>query len=144
MLPGVFYRENIYDNELYYGEIMKKNDLILIGGILLIAFFSFVIIYFSGRSTGSSIKISVDGKSYGTYSLDEDNEIEIKTEYGNNVVTIKDGVAYMSDADCPDKYCMRQGKINHMKENIVCLPHKVIVEVTQSSNEDSQVDTVSK
>ena len=144
MLPGVFYRENIYDNELYYGEIMKKNDLILIGGILLIAFFSFVIIYFSGRSTGSSIKISVDGKSYGTYSLDEDNEIEIKTEYGNNVVTIKDGVAYMSDADCPDKYCMRQGKINHMKENIVCLPHKVIVEVTQSSNEDSQVDIVFK
>lgn len=50
----------------------------------------------------------------------------------------------MSDADCPDKYCMRQGKINHMKENIVCLPHKVIVEVTQSSNEDSQVDIVSK
>ena len=85
MLPGVFYWENIYDNELYYGEIMKKNDLILIVGILLIAFFSFVIIYFSGRSTGSSIKISVDGKSYGTYSLDEDNEIEIKTEYGNNV-----------------------------------------------------------
>ena len=42
---------------------MKKNDLILIVGILLIAFFSFVIIYFSGRSTGSSIKISVDGNS---------------------------------------------------------------------------------
>ena len=35
----------------------------------------------------------------------------------------------MTEADCPDGYCKRQGEISTEKETIVCLPHKLVVEI---------------
>ena len=39
----------------------------------------------------------------------------------------------MKEADCPDKYCVKQGKIKNVGETIVCLPHKVVVEIEKTS-----------
>jgi hypothetical protein len=35
----------------------------------------------------------------------------------------------MKDADCPDKLCEKTGKISKNGETIVCLPHRVVVEI---------------
>ena len=37
------------------------------------------------------VVVTVDGKSYGTYSLKREQVIRIETEYGYNELTIKDG-----------------------------------------------------
>lgn len=75
------------------------------------------------------VVIEVDGKVYGTYSLIKDREISIETVYGHNVVSIEDGKVYMKEADCPDGYCKQQGKILQSNRTIVCLPHRLVVEV---------------
>jgi hypothetical protein len=48
----------------------------------------------------------------------------------------------MKEAECPDRSCVKQGKISKNKESIVCLPNKVIVEV--SSNQHSEMDAIAK
>ena len=88
------------------------------------------------RVTEANVK--VDGKITGTYSLIENQTIEIND--GSNILEIKDGIADMIEADCPDKLCVKQKAISKNGESIICLPNEVVVEV--KSNEDSEYDAV--
>lgn len=97
------------------------------------------------REQGSGVVITVDGKEFGTYALNEDKEIVIETENGYNRVAIQDGKAYMEDADCPDRYCVSQGKIQKVNQTVICLPHKLAVEVETWENSPAagDVDAIS-
>ena len=112
---------------------MKKKDIILVIVVLLIAGVSYSMMHFMRSGEGHFAQVSVDGKVQGTYSLDKDRTIEIKSSKGKNILIIKDGKVEMKEADCPDKYCVKQGKIKNVGETIVCLPHKVVVEIEKTS-----------
>lgn len=92
---------------------------------------------------GSSVEILVDGVSYGTYSLQEEQTIPIQIQNTTtNILEIKDGKANMVEADCPDQLCVHQKAISKDKETIVCLPNKVVVQVL--SDTESEFDSVAK
>ncbi len=107
---------------------MKKNDLILIGTLLGIAIVLFLAMFFVKKNTvnGEAV-VLIEGKEYGRYPLSEDAVIEIPGILGNNVLTVKDGVAFMSTAVCPDKICMDFGEIHYNTEMIVCRPGSIVV-----------------
>ena len=124
---------------------MKKRDWILGAVIILVAVIMYIAMNATQSDDGMAVKITLDGKEYGTYSLDEDREIEIKTDNGNNKVEIHDKSVEMKEADCPDKYCVRQGKINKIRQNIVCLPHKIVVEIISADNsKQNEADAIAK
>lgn len=129
---------------------MKKNDVILGGGILVIALVLFLVMHLTRNEVGNQIRITVDGAVYGTYSLEKDQVIEVKENDFYNRIRIQDGAAYMEEADCPDGYCEEQGKISGRTQTIVCLPHKLVVEVLdadglENDNASEDVpDTISK
>lgn len=112
---------------------MKKKDIILVIVVLLIAGVSYSVMHFMRLGEGHFAQVSVDGKVQGTYSLDKDRTIEIKSSKGKNILIIKDGKVEMKEADCPDKYCVKQGKIKNIGETIVCLPNKVVIEIEKTS-----------
>ena len=58
---------------------------------------------------------------------------------GNNVILVEKGQISMSDADCPDGLCIKQGAINTEARPIVCLPNNVVVKLT---NDENDVDAV--
>ncbi len=76
--------------------------------------------------------------------LDQDAELDIDDgRGGTNHLVIRDGVAYVTTANCPDKICVesyRQG-IRYNGETIACLPHELIVAVEggKSSGVDNRV-----
>ena len=35
----------------------------------------------------------------------------------------------ISQANCPDQVCVRQGRIQYQEETIVCLPHRLVVRI---------------
>ena len=53
---------------------------------------------------------------------------------------IENGMAYVTDADCPDQVCIRMGKISKTGENIVCLPHKLVIQVEGDVGQESEYD----
>ena len=118
---------------------MKKKDFIIVAAVLVVAAVLALVFYFTGTKTSNAVQVKVDGVVTGTYSLAEDREVPIDTEYGHNLLVIEDGAAYMKEADCPDGYCMDQGRISKGGKTIVCLPHKVVVETV---NNDNEVDAV--
>ena len=120
---------------------LKKNDLILAGMLLAAAFLLWAIVTFSGRK-GSQVRITVDGKVFGTYDMQVNRKISVSSSdldegevYGKgnsswiNVVQIRDGEAFMKEADCPDKICVHHRPVSRQGESIVCLPHRVVVEI---------------
>lgn len=127
---------------------LNRRDVLLAAVIAAAALVFYLVFHLTGRGTGSRICIRIDGEVQGTYSLSEDRTIPIETEYGKNVVVISGGQAYMKEADCPDHYCIEQGKIDQENETIVCLPHKLVVEVVSGDGDvndsSDEVDTVAQ
>ena len=126
--------------------ILKKRDLILLAALLSTAGIIALILYAAGLTRGAAdtIEITIDGASYGTYSLMENQEIPIETDAGYNLVIIENGAAHMEEADCPDGYCMDQGTISQNGQTIVCLPHKVVVTAFSSDGSESVLDGVAQ
>ena len=122
-----------------------KNDLILLVVLLAVAALGFYFFYFRSRPQGGQVQITVDGTVYGTYSLGKEQEIQIPDASGatTNVLLIKDGMAKMIEANCPDKLCEYQNAISKSGESIICLPNKVVVTVT-GKQEDDAIDVFSK
>lgn len=123
-------------------KLVGKNDLILIG-VLLVCFAAIAAALFFTKKEGKQVVVSVDSKEVAMFPLDKDIEYEIEGyDGGKNVLIIKDGVAYMSEASCPDKLCMHMGKINQVGQSVICLPNRVVVEIKGDSSE-SEYDAVS-
>lgn len=122
--------------------MMKKKDGILILIVLIIAAIFFLWNQKKATLDGDIVVITVDGKQYGIYNLKENNEIEINSKYGYNKLIIKNGEAFMEQADCNDHYCETMGKIKRNGESIICLPHKVVIEIEahpkQNKNQEEQ------
>ncbi|MCI5869371.1 MAG: NusG domain II-containing protein [Dorea sp.] len=117
---------------------LKKNDWILILGIVCIAALTLFVHEWKGENGVGVVTIKVNGKITGRYSLEENQEIEIND--GSNLLKIKDGEADMISADCPDKLCVHQKAISKDGESIICLPNQVVVEI--ESSESSEYDAV--
>ena len=69
---------------------------------------------------------------------------EIITDMGYNIIEVRDGGVYMTEADCPDKYCVSQGRISEIGQVIVCLPNKVIVEIRSKAGACGKFDAMTK
>ena len=121
----------------------RKKDLIFIFSILIIAVFLLLIqrVYGNAQDEADMIKITVDQKLYGTYDLNKNQTITIQNDLGINTIQIQNKDVWMEEADCPDGYCKEQGHISKNKQTIVCLPHKLVVEISDVS-EKSESDSV--
>lgn len=101
-------------------------DLILIFCVVLVALSVFLVAFLKSED-GVFVSVRIgDGQSV-MYSLSEDGEYKLLG--GKNILVIKDGKAYMSHADCPDKTCVRTGAISKTGEQIICLPNRVYISI---------------
>ena len=113
-----------------------KNDVIFISFLAVFCIAVCLWVYKGGAVEGSNIKITVDGKEYGTYSLLEEQTITIDEGENLNIIEIKGGKAYMKEASCPDQLCVDQNEISFDKESIICLPNKVVITVISDVESD--------
>ena len=80
-----------------------------------------------GGEEASRAKITSDGKLLRIVDLAIDQEFTVETENGYNVVTVRDGKIAVTEASCPDHYCMARGFCNNGAQ-IVCLPNRLVIE----------------
>ena len=119
-----------------------KNDAVFIGLLFLFCLALSVSIYKGGMVKGSYVTITINGEEFGPYPLNEEhvfNAMNAEKEI-MNTVTIKDGKAYMSFADCPDQLCTHQNEIMYDKQSIICLPNKVVVTITSDRKDDVDIN----
>ncbi|MCQ2558481.1 MAG: NusG domain II-containing protein [Oscillospiraceae bacterium] len=113
-----------------------RNDGILIAVLLVVGIGS-VLWWFLSRETGGRVIIRINGQITATYSLNENGEYKLNN--GTNLLVIRNGKACMTEADCPDRICVKTGWIQYNGQTITCLPNKVTVAVEE---EQSGIDLV--
>lgn len=124
----------------------RKHDIILGLILLSVALILFVIdlTNVSSDTGNKKVVVSVDGKKMAEYPLEKDATYELSGSHlGTNTLVIKSGKAYISEANCPDKQCMKQGKISRTGEMLVCLPNRVVVKIVDSKKNEPVIDGVS-
>lgn len=125
------------------GRRISKNDIWFITVLLAVVLSGSLFLHRFYSREGGQVVVSVDGQVYGSYSLETDQEIPITIDGKvTNVLVIEDGMADMVEADCPDKLCVHQRAISKNNETIVCLPNRVVVEVTES--EEDGFDSIAR
>lgn len=122
---------------------MKKKDLFLVAGLLLVGGIILILAFIGGQG-GKSVLVRINGEKKAVYPLNENRRVELHGDGGKNILVIEDGSARIEDADCPDKLCVRQGSINLRGQSVICLPHKIVIEITDDSenSSDSGIDVI--
>ena len=123
-----------------FKDIIKKqesrkarNDVIFIASLLLVVLVFACVLFFSAEE-GNTVRVTVDGRLFGEYSLLENKTVEIVNGDGYNLLIIQDGKAYVDTASCPDGICSSHRPVSRDGESIICLPNKVVIEIHTVTN----------
>ena len=119
---------------------MKKKDSILIAAVLVIALISFAAIKMTQKD-GKEVVVTVNGDEVYKTSINKDQTYKIPSKNGTNVMQIKDT---MKQADCRDQICVDHKAIEKSGETIVCLPHKVVIEIKSQEGKEQELDGVTQ
>lgn len=118
-----------------------RNDVILIAVLLIFAAMGWL--YLSLNKIGGVYAVvTIDGEEVCRMPLDENSVTEIGENGKYNKVVVEDGQVYVSEASCPDRLCVNQGRKSFDGEMIVCLPNKMIVTVV--GGDTPSLDAVTK
>ena len=101
-------------------------DLMLLAAMLLLL---------RPRSDGAAVVVLRDGEEIGRYSLQEDCRLVIGEE-DYNILVIQEGAAAVVEANCGDHTCVRTGEVRRAGEQIICLPHHLMVKVVGGETPD--------
>lgn len=124
---------------------MKKRDLIVILCALLAAGILFLISQLSLGGEMATVVATLDGEEVLRKPLAVAGTYEIRQEDGSvNVIAVEAGAAYMQEANCRDGLCIRQGRMKSAAKSIVCLPHKLVVQLSGEEilTQESDLDVI--
>ena len=117
---------------------MKSNRywIILLSGILIICV---LIIFALNQPQAEWAFIYQDGvllEDINPVNLSVPVSFTVEYISGKNQITVEQGRIRVSEANCPDGLCVRQGWINNTAIPIVCLPHRLIIRLDVDHTRD--------
>ncbi|TVX89585.1 NusG domain II-containing protein [Paenibacillus agilis] len=128
---------------------MKRGDVIIICLVIVAALAFFIPRWLIQNSSENNhnktmtAEITVDGKLFKQVMLTEEEQIiTVPTDHGTNVLKVHNYGIEMIEADCPDQVCLSFGFVNRKGDTIVCLPHRVLIELKTDQAEESGIDAV--
>lgn len=140
--PHVFYSAAGDKGERLDAMRVSKNDIILLATLCAVGILGCAVQRLQGNTGGNSVNIYCDGELIGQYDIDKSATVPIETSYGRNILTIDDGNAYVSEADCSGGECMAMRIEKGGAGLIVCVPHKLVIKCEQRTGVG--IDAVAK
>lgn len=106
---------------------MKTKTWILLLSALLAVCLGLSAFLLRPRNDAAFAEISSMGKVVKTIDLRIDQQFTVTTpQGGSNVVTVRGGKIAVTEANCPDHYCMDRGFCSGGTQ-IVCLPNRLVI-----------------
>lgn len=121
---------------------MKKKDFILITVILIAIAALFGYTKFKDANEEAAVvAVYKDNELYKEIQLDEEVEFTIKDGEHINKVKVHDNGVEVTEANCPDKVCVKTGFITKPSQSIVCIPNKLNIKIIDNNSSD-EIDAV--
>ena len=117
----------LFKNSAEGGTTMKTRTWIVIFALLLAVCVGASFYFLMPGEASDFAEITSYGQVVKTVDLRIDQEFMISPAEGQwNTITVKDGKVGVTEASCPDHYCMKRGFCNSGTE-IVCLPNRMTI-----------------
>ncbi|MEB3429885.1 NusG domain II-containing protein [Citroniella saccharovorans] len=125
---------------------LNKADMIV---FLFIFFISIVGIIFINKPKNNNgkkyISVQLEGKEIMKLDFLEENtkeEKRIDSKYGYNIIEVFGDKVRVLEADCKDKVDVKQGYIKNTGETLVCLPHRLVIEIKEEGEGGNYIDHI--
>lgn len=113
--------------------LFRKSDLIIIAVCLVAALIFFLPSLFSSDEKLTAV-IMHNGEAVKEIVLSDDTDEAI--EIDGVVIKASGRNIYFEESDCPDKICVRSGKLTSKGESAACVPNRVSVYIKGTDNFD--------
>ena len=125
---------------------LKPNlwDILVVLAVVALAAASALTVW-PGRDSGSLMAVvTADGEELDRFApADLAAGPRTYTHNGYTLtVTAEDGGLRVSEADCPTQDCVHTGTISRSGQSIVCLPARIIIQLTGGQADPGGVDVV--
>ena len=118
---------------------MKTKTWIVILSVLLAVCLGLSIPLLLPGEDADYAQILSDGRVLHTVDLHIDREIRVDSPSGgHNLITVKNGAIAVTEATCPDHYCMNRGYCRSGAQ-IVCLPNRLVIRFLGQQSIDAVV-----
>ena len=112
--------------------------ILLLGGVFLLSLLGSYFVL-RGQPYAAQAQISSGGNVVKTVNLHENQQFAITAENGGkNIITVRDGKIAVTEATCPDHYCMKRGFCSGGAD-IVCLPNQLVIHCPGAQAVDAAV-----
>lgn len=125
-------------------KFFKRSDIIIVSvilaaGILLWAGYN----HFIGNEKGRA-EIYYESKLIKTVALDKGVDRTFSLPQNEHVIfhLYKDGSICFEHSDCPDKICVKTGKLRRVGESAACLPNKMIMKIVPENRTEDTPDLI--
>lgn len=121
---------------------LRRADIILIFSSVLVAALLLLagLIFKPGTSEDPVVRVYRDGNLIHECPLDSLNRVSLTDpDLGENILSVSGVGVCIESADCPGQDCVKAGVITQPGEEIICLPHRLVVRI---ENGEQQTDVV--
>ena len=110
-------------------SLIRRADAVLLALAILAAALWWGFTHFGGTAGAAVVVQTPTGSA--TYPLDKPAAFSLTGNGGIVLqVEIKDGGVRVSHSTCPDKVCVRSGRISKSGESIICAPNRVAIKIS--------------
>lgn len=124
---------------------IKKRDIIIVLSILLLAAVLFAGLKLMNKNKVPRAEIYYKQELVMTIPMNENKEEVFKLPQNPNVVfhLYRDGSVGFQTSDCPDKVCIKKGKLRFVGETAACLPnHCILTIVPAEEGMEAETDLI--
>lgn len=116
-------------------KIVKKNDILIILAVLLLALGAKHLL---GRGERATANVIINGNTEYVIDLSREKELRyIKPDTDPAItIAVENGTIRFCRADCPDKLCVEAGVLSKPGDTAACLPAKAVI-VVKGESKDS-------
>ncbi len=115
--------------------MLTRYDAFLIAGLIVIALLGLVAVRYMAGGV-DTVVVQADGKEVFRVPLADDGRLSADGPRGKTEIEIKDGRVRVIDSPCRRKTCVHTGWIDKAYQTIVCMPNRVVIRLTGSSDSD--------
>lgn len=134
-------------------SVLRKNMPTVIAGVIIALMLALSVAFAQAQQGGAAagdgsrapLAVLVHDGAGQTHELplDVDGRYPIETELGSNVIVVEGGSVWIEEADCPNGDCLRQRPIDAPGPQLICLPHRLWVEIAPAGSDGGELDEAS-
>ena len=121
-------------------KFFRKTDIVIVLAIILIGILSIVIYKLNFKEKPARAQIYYKSQLVKTVELTGGQDMHFSIPQNENVVfhLEPDGSISFEQSDCPDKICIKTGKLHTVGETAACLPNEIFLKIVPRDDRDTE------